>query len=88
MGILLHYVLLVSFMWMFIEGFQLYRMSVNVFDVWTEKWKIYNIILAYTIPFLIVCITVISANAYYEPISEEDVVKSGILQVYSGDDET
>lgn len=61
-------------------------MSVNVFDVWTAKWKMYYIISAYTVPFLIVCITVVSANALYEPIFEEDVLKSGIIQVYSGDE--
>jgi len=85
MGILLHYILLASFMWMFIEGFQLYRLALNVFDVWNRKWTLFYIIVAYTIPFIIVGITVLVANSL-EPIVEGNSTMSGIIQVYSGDE--
>ena len=72
-------------MWMFIEGFQLYRLAINVFDVWNRKWTLFYIIIAYNIPFVIVGITVLVANSL-EPIVEDDTTKSGIVQVYSGDE--
>lgn len=77
MGILLHYILLASFMWMFVEGLQLYRISVNVMDVWTTKWNLYFVLLAYTTPLIIVGSTIL-ATSLYGP--------DGIVQAYSGDE--
>jgi len=85
MGIFLHYILLASFMWMLLEGFQLYRMTVDVFDAWSRKSALYYAIVAYTVPFLIVGITVLIANSL-QPIEDENMIKSGIIQVYSGDE--
>ncbi len=87
MGILLHYMLLTSFMWMLIEGFQLYRVVVAVFG--TKKSSIYYALVAYTVPFFIVGITVLIANSYE---SKEfirvntTVILTGIMQAYSGDE--
>lgn len=75
MGIFLQYILLASFVWMFIEGMQLGRMAINVFNVMTTKWTRVYMILAYSIPFLIVGITIISASSTI-----------GVLEVYSGDE--
>jgi len=75
MGIFLHYILLASFMWMFIEGTQLYRMATNVFNVMTIKWTTFYIVLAYSMPLLIVGITILSASSAI-----------GVLEVYSGDE--
>ena len=88
MGILLHYMLLTSFMWMLLEGFQLYRMSVNVFGVWTRKWTIYYTIVGYSVPFFIVGVTVLSANSLDpRPYNEtSDFTMTGIMQAYSGDE--
>ena len=83
MGILLHYMLLASFMWMFLEGFQLYRITLNVFDVWTKRWTIYYFVFAYTVPLIIVGTTVLISS--YRP-PDEAINKTGIQQVYSGDE--
>lgn len=56
----LHYFLLVAFMWMFIEGFQLYRIVTNIFDSRTSK-TIFVVPLAYIIPLAIVIFTVAAA---------------------------
>ena len=84
MGIFLHYILLASFMWMLLEGFQLHRMTVQVVP-WDRKSALYYAIVAYAVPFLIVGITVLVANSL-QPIEEENMIKSGIIQVYSGDE--
>ena len=87
MGILLHYFLLTSFMWMLIEGFQLYIMVVDVFR--TRKTKIHYAIVAYTVPFFIVGVTILTANSYepYETVRVNNTVNlTGIMQAYSGDE--
>lgn len=85
MGVLLHYFLLVSFMWMFIEGVQLYRMTMNVFNVLTTKWTLAYIALAYTIPILIVGITVICASQFARN-SQNETACNGVINVYAGDE--
>lgn len=85
MGILLHYFLLVSFMWMFIEGVQLYRMTLNVFSVLTTKWTLAYIALAFTVPILIVGVTVICASQFARN-SWNDTASRGIINVYAGDE--
>jgi len=91
MGILLHYMLLASFMWMLLEGFLLYRITLDVFDVWAKTWTIFYLIVAYTVPLFIVGITVLMS--IYEPDeivevynSTEYYTRTGIMQVYSGDE--
>jgi len=65
-------------MWMFVEGLQLYRISFNVLDVWTTKWNIYFVLLAYTLPLIIVGVTILTASSLHGP--------NGIVQAYSGDE--
>ena len=88
MGIMLHYMFLTSFMWMLLEGFQLYRMSVNVFGVLTRKWTIYYAIVAYTVPFFIVGVTVLTANSFEPrpPNETSNITITGIMQAYSGEE--
>lgn len=68
LGMSIHYFLLVSFMLLLIEGFQLYQIVKNVFEVWTTKLTVLYVIVAYTVPLLILIITVIMAS-----FIEEDV---------------
>ena len=75
MGILLHYVLLVSFMWIFIEGIHLYRLTKNAIKVDTTNWMRYYALLAYGGPLVILAIT-LQCAAYTD----------GIVEVYSGDE--
>jgi len=75
MGILLHYVLLVSFMWIFIEGIHLYLLTKNAIKVYTTNWMRYYALLAYGGPLAIVGITIQFA-----------VFTEGIIEVYSGDE--
>jgi len=85
MGILLHYFLLVSFMWMFIEGVQLYRMTMNVFSVLTTKWTLAYMALAFTVPILIVGITVICASQFARNPHKNETSFDGVKNVYAGD---
>jgi len=71
-------------MWMLLEGFQLHRMTVQIVPC-DRKSVLYYAIVAYAAPFLIVGITVLVANSL-QPIEEENMIKSGIIQVYSGDE--
>lgn len=73
MGILLHFSLLSSFMWMGIEGLRLCRMVIYVFNL--SDWTMYYVMAAYTVPLLIVGITVLTAN-----------FTDGILVAYVGDE--
>lgn len=73
MGILLHFSLLSSFMWMGIEGLRLCRMVIYVFNL--SDWTMYYVMAAYTVPLLIVGITVLTAN-----------FTDGILFAYVGDE--
>jgi len=87
MGILLHYMLLACFMWMLIEGFQLYRIVVKVLG--TKKHTIQYTIVAYTVPFCIVGITILTAES--NPTKEfvrgnSTVTLTGIMQAYSGEE--
>ena len=75
MGILLHYVLLVSFMWIFIEGIHLYRLTKDAIEVYTTNWMRYYALFAYGGPLAIVGITVLCA-----------VFTDGIIEAYSGDE--
>ncbi|XP_076356026.1 adhesion G protein-coupled receptor L1-like isoform X2 [Tachypleus tridentatus] len=53
---LLHYVFLAAFVWMFLEGFHLYIMLVDVFE--SEKSRVkWFYLLGYGVPALIVCIS-------------------------------
>ncbi|KAK2719817.1 adhesion G protein-coupled receptor L1-like isoform X2 [Artemia franciscana] len=56
-AIVLHLSLLVSFGWMLVEGILLYRMVVIVFD-YDPNVKLYNMIVGYGLPIVIVGITV------------------------------
>ncbi len=88
MGIMLHYMLLTSFIWMLLEGFQLYRMSVHVFDVRARKLTIFYATVAYTVPMVIVATTVLIADSF-DPIpynETSDFTMTGIMQAYSGDE--
>lgn len=70
MGAMLHYFLLVAYMWMLIEGFQLYRMVKNAFDGWTTKLTIFYVLVAYTVPLLIVIVVLTAGDSdgsYYGP---------------------
>ncbi|CAK9302343.1 unnamed protein product [Gordionus sp. m RMFG-2023] len=53
----LHYFFLSAFMWMLLEGVQLYTMLVEVFESEKSKTR-YYVIIAYGIPFIIVLISV------------------------------
>ncbi|EFX70253.1 hypothetical protein DAPPUDRAFT_35643, partial [Daphnia pulex] len=52
MGATLHFCLLVSFMWMGIEGVRLCRMVIYVFNLY--NWTLYYILAANIVPFIIV----------------------------------
>lgn len=73
MGVLLHFSLLVSFMWMGIEGLRLCRMVVYVFNL--NDWTVYYVLVSYIVPFLIVTITVMTAY-----------ISSDIISIYAGDE--
>jgi len=51
---LLHYFFLASFAWMFLEGFQIYKMLFKVFDTTSKSTRSKNYLLGYFVPFLIV----------------------------------
>lgn len=51
-----HYVFLCAFMWMLIEGVQLYRMVVHVFDSGRSHIKHFGI-FAYGSPLIVIAIT-------------------------------
>lgn len=76
MGVLLHFFLLASFMWFFIDGLQMYRLATNVFKVLNSSiWTTYYYFaLAYLVPLLVVLITEICAS--FSSI--------GLIGVYSG----
>lgn len=73
MGVLLHFSLLVSFMWMGIEGLRLCRMVVYVFNL--DDWTVYYVLVSYIAPFLIVSITVLTAH-----------ISADIISTYAGDE--
>lgn len=73
MGVSLHFTLLVSFMWMGVEGLRLCRMVIYVFNL--RDWTLYYILAAYTIPIIIVGATVLVA--YFT---------NGIIAAYVGDE--
>lgn len=75
MGILLHYTLLVSFMWMGIEGLRLCLMVVNVFD--RRDFTLLYMMIAYTCPLLIVGVTIVTAQL---------TLPRGVIDVYAGDE--
>lgn len=57
-----HYIFLCAFMWMLLEGVQLYRMVVHVFDSGKSYIKQYGIV-AYGSPVIIIAITAAIAHA-------------------------
>lgn len=73
MGILLHFSLVTSFMWMGVEGLRLCRIVLYVFNV--VDWTLYYLLAAYIVPFLVVGFTVLSA--YFT---------TGITSAYAGDE--
>lgn len=73
MSVSLHFSLLVSFMWMGIEGVRLCRMVIYVFNLC--DWTLYYILAAYIVPFIIVGSTVLVA--YFT---------TGIIPAYVGDE--
>lgn len=73
MGILLHFCLLVSFMWMGIEGLRLCRMVLYVFNL--RDWTLYYVLAAYIIPIIIVGVTVLTAQS-----------TTTIISAYTGDE--
>ena len=72
----LHYFLLVAFMWMLIEGYQLYRIVTQVFDVLTTKLTIFYVLVAYIVPAVIVIATVLTAT----------FIEDDFLKAYAGDE--
>ena len=76
MGMVLHYFLLVAFMWMLIEGYQLYRIVTQVFDVLTTKLTIFYFLVAYILPAVIVIATVLTATS----------IEDDFLKAYAGDE--
>lgn len=76
MGMVLHYFLLVAFMWMLIEGYQLYRIVTHVFDVLTTKLTIFYALVAYILPAVIVIATVLTATS----------IEDDFLKAYAGDE--
>jgi hypothetical protein len=73
MSVSLHFSLLVSFMWMGIEGVRLCRMVIYVFNLC--DWTLYYILVAYIVPFVIVGSTILVA--YFT---------TGIIPAYVGDE--
>ena len=73
MGIILHFALLASFMWMGVEGLRLCRMVVYVFNL--KSWTLYYVLASYFVPGLVVGITILVA---YFTI--------GIVPAYVGDE--
>ena len=51
---LLHYFFLASFAWMFLEGFQIYKMLYKVFDTTSDSTRFKNFLLGYLLPLIIV----------------------------------
>ena len=76
MGIVLHYFLLVAFMWMLIEGYELHRMVNQIFGTLPSKLTIIYALLAYTVPLLIVVITMLTAV----------FIEKDFLDAYAGDE--
>lgn len=74
MGMSIHYFLLVAFMWMFIDGYQLYRIVNNFFNVWTIKMTVFYVILGYTVPLLTLMLTALAAS----------FIQGNVLMVYNG----
>uniref|UniRef100_A0A0A9VTS3 Latrophilin Cirl n=3 Tax=Lygus hesperus TaxID=30085 RepID=A0A0A9VTS3_LYGHE len=60
---LLHFFFLCAFAWMFLEGFQLYVMLIEVFEVEKSRLRWYYL-FAYGVPLVIVCI-----SCLIEPLS-------------------
>ena len=54
---LLHYFFLASFAWMFLEGFQIYKMLFKVFDAASASSRLKNFAVGYLIPLLIVILS-------------------------------
>ena len=54
---LLHYFFLASFSWMFLEGFQIYKMLFKVFDAASASSRLKNFAVGYLIPLLIVILS-------------------------------
>lgn len=73
MGVLLHFSLLVSFMWMGIEGVRLCRMVVYVFNLC--DWTFYYVLAANLVPSIIVGTTLFVAH-----------FTTGIIPAYAGDE--
>ena len=73
MGVLLHFALLVSFMWMGVEGVRLCRMVLYVFNL--RDWTRFYLTTAYLVPTIVVTVTVLTA--YYT---------TGVLEAYAGDE--
>ena len=76
MGMVLHYFLLAAFMWMLIEGCELYRMVNQIFGTLRSKLTIIYALLAYTVPLLIVVITMLTAV----------FIEKDFLDAYAGDE--
>ena len=72
MGILLHFSLITSFMWMGVEGLRLCRIVLYVFNV--TDWTLYYLLVAYLVPLFIVGSTILSAY-----------LTTGITSAYAGD---
>jgi len=54
---LLHYFFLASFAWMFLEGFQIYKMLFKVFDTSSASSRLKNFVIGYLVPLLIVILS-------------------------------
>ena len=72
---LLHYFFLASFAWMFLEGFQIYKMLFKVFDTASASSRLKNFVVGYLVPLLIVILSfsidaLLTAGSFGE--SEED----------------
>ena len=78
MGILLHFTLLVSLMWIAVEGIRMFRLT--VIDIFNKKsgkwWEFYfYLIFAYGIPAIVLGATILIA-----------ALTTGITNAYSGDE--
>ena len=76
---LLHYFFLASFAWMFLEGFQIYKMLFKVFDSASASSRLRNLMVGYLLPLVIVIISfsidaLLSARNSQEEESEDDLM--------------
>lgn len=60
MAMITHYIFQCAFMWMLIEGLQLYRMIVHVFDAQRRSYIKHFGVFAYGFPVIIIAVTALA----------------------------